>query len=274
MFWRRPYVEDLEKEFKTDKLRDKRVFHDLNIRVQDPEEFRRRCVETLTDNGYRISLNEMTEFESTEFKNFFRGGRLKPIKSIIKGVKSKSIGAKYPAIWKILLTVFVIALIGYFLPYEELNKDLLFWTTMITLPLGLMVFLMKESVKSMAWVKMVGVYDVEGLKADLRVVISADTDKDKKEILNKLKDDMSYVYDDLARKYMKKVKPEDRMIKEVPQDKTVKVVQEITKLNNQMDMLREKLVNSRVSEEIYKDVMRSLEKKKDKMETILDLITL
>jgi len=272
--WGRPYIEELEKEFKTQNLRNKHILHDLNIRVSDPEEFRRRCVNTLADNGYKVELNEMVEFEDPEFKTFFRGGRLKPIKNIIKGVKEQSIGARYPLLWKALILLGLVCLTTYFLPFEELNKSLLFNLTIILLLLGLSVFLIKESASSYIWIKTVGIYDVEGVKADLRVLISADTDTRRKQITKSLKDDVAYLYDELARRYIKKIAPKERMIKEVPESKTAKVVENIAKINRQMDELREKFISGRVSEDVYRDIMSSLKHKKDKLETILDLVTL
>ncbi len=211
--WGRTYIEDLEREFKTDKMRDKRVFHDLNIRVQDPEELRRHSIEILSDNGYHVSLNEMTEFEdNTEFEGLFRGGRLKPLKTIIKGVKTNPLGPRYPLIWKVMIIIGIISVIGVFLPYPELNHDLLFWVSIIAIFTGFFVYLIKENAALTLWIKMVGIYDAEGIKADVRLIISADADKERKDMLSRLKEDVSYIYDDLARRYIKDVKPEERIV--------------------------------------------------------------
>src|SRR4030042_5788464 len=126
--WGKPFVENLEKEFKTDQLRDKHVFHDVNLRVNDPDEFRVTGIEYLRTLGYVVDVNEMSDFEeSEEFSKFFRGGRLKPLRNVIKARKLSFLGSRFPHTWRLLSLVGFVAMIGYFLPYEELNKDLLFY---------------------------------------------------------------------------------------------------------------------------------------------------
>ena len=120
--WGKPFLHDLEKEFKTSKMRDRHVFHDLNLRVNDPDEFRATSLEYLRGLGYSVGVNEMTDFEEGEFSNFFRGGRLKPLKSVLKASKITKLGSRFPFIWKLLVLVGIVSFSSFLLPYEELNK--------------------------------------------------------------------------------------------------------------------------------------------------------
>ena len=63
MWWRKPFIDSIEEEFKTSKLRNARIFHDINIRVADPDELRANIIEYLRGLGFYISVNEMTEFK-------------------------------------------------------------------------------------------------------------------------------------------------------------------------------------------------------------------
>lgn len=269
--WGRPLVEGVEKEFKTDSLRNKRVFHDLNMRVNDPEELRMTIVETLSSMDYDVSLNELTEFDDVEFDKFFRAGRLKPVKVLVKSVKRERKGSRFPLIWKTLVIIGIVSLIAYFTPINELNKQLLFYLTISSLIIGAGLFMIKEVVKSGLWVKVVGVYDIENVKADVRLVIAAEVDKGEDE-LEKLKEDASAFYNILGRKYIKETKPADRLIKPTKADKSIEVMNTLSKVNKTIDELNEKFAQGRVSEDSFKSVLSSLQKRKSKLETILDLI--
>jgi len=269
--WGKPLVEEVEKEFKTNELKNKRVFHDLNIRVNDPEELRMSIIETLTSMNYDVSLNELTEFEDVEFDKFFKAGRLKPVKVIIKSVKRERKGSRFPVLWKALILLGVLALVGYFLPVSELNKELLFYTTIALLVLGTLLFMIKEIIKSGLWVKAVGIYDVESVKADVRLVIAADIDKGEDE-LEKLKEDASAFYEVISRKFIK-AKPTEQLIKPTKTDKTAEVMATLVQVNKSIDDLNQRFAQGRISEDTYKSALDSLNKRKSKLETIFDLVS-
>jgi len=272
--WGKPYVTNVEKEFKTERMRDKHVFHDANLRVNDPDEFRVTSIEYLRSLGYIVDLNEMTEFEQDgEFTKFFRGGRLKPLKNVIKARKSSFLGSRFPVMWRLLFLVGVISLIGYFLPYDELNRDLLFYIFTLSFISSGLFYLIKKVVISSVWVKMIGVYDVEGTKADVRVIISADTSESSQKVFDRLRDDTAEFYDLVSRKYLRKSAKES-IVKPVTKSKTEELVTKIMKVNKNMDVLKDKFINGRVSEDVFRKLIGSLEKDKDKLETVLDLVSL
>ncbi len=272
--WGKPYISNVENEFKTSRMRDKHVFHDISLRVDDPEEFRVTAVNYLRSLGFIIDLNEMTEFEEgDEFVKFFRGGRLKPLKNIIKARRSTVVGSRFPVLWKSLFIVGLASLIAYFLPYKELNKELLFYSTIVSFLLSALFLLIKREIISSVWVKIIGVYDVEGMKADLRVVISADVSEGNFKVFNDLRDDVAEFYDLVTHKYLKKVKPAETLIKPTAKSKSEELVERLVKVNKDMKVLRDKFINGRVSEDIFRRLMNSLDKEKDKIETVLDLLT-
>ena len=52
--WSKTFVEKVEEEFELDRLRKGRTYYDINVRLADPEEFRTRVAEYLSDMGYHI----------------------------------------------------------------------------------------------------------------------------------------------------------------------------------------------------------------------------
>ncbi|MBD3312679.1 hypothetical protein GF352_04475 [archaeon] len=273
MWWGKSFVHNLEKEFRTEQMRDKRVFHDVNLRVNEPAELRVTCLEYLRSLGYVVDINEMSEFEeSNEFNKFFRGGRLKPLKSIVKARKSSYLGSRFPHAWRLLFIVGLVAVIGYFLPFEELNKDLLFYTFTGSFILAGIFYLIKKVVTSSIWMKIIGVYDVEGVKADVRVVISADTSEGAPKVFDNLRDEAAELYDLISRKYIRE--PKKSMVKPATKSREEELVENITKVNNNIRTLRDKFINGRVSEATFNRLMSSLKKDKEKYETVFDLVTL
>lgn len=271
--WGKPFISQIENEFKTDKLRNKHVFHDANLRVNDPEEFRVSSVDYLRGLDFIVDANEMTEFEGDdEFEKFFRGGRLKPLKNIIKARRRTNVGSRYPLIWRLLLTAAIISLIGYFMPYEELNKDLLFYITTISIILSGIFYLTKKVIISSVWVKMIGVYDIEDMKSDVRVIISADTNESDLKIFDKLRDDISEFYELISRRYMKKA-DETLIIKPVTKTKSEELMTKLSGINNEIKELRSKFINGKISEDMFKKLNLTLESDKDKLETVIDFFS-
>jgi len=167
----------------------------------------------------------------------------------------------------------LLSLVGYLLPYVELNKDFLFYTTILSFIFSGFFYLIKRVVVSSVWIKIIGVYDIEGVKADLRVVIGADTSEGSIKVFDKLRDDVAEFYDLISRKYMKKVALKDKLIKPVTKSRTESLITKIMKVNKDSQMLRDKFINGRVSEPVFKDLMASINHDKEKLETILDLVT-
>ncbi len=272
--WGKPFIVRVENEFKTSNMRDKHVFHDINLRVSDPEEFRVTVVDYLRSLDYIVDVNEMIEFDDDgDFAKFFRGGRLKPLKNIVKARKVSVLGSRFPVIWRLLFLVGVVSFIGLFLPFEQLNDDLLFYVSSLSFFFAGLFFIVKRVVTSSVWVKMIGVYDVDGVKADLRVIISADVSDSDLRVFDKLRDDVAEFYGLISRKYLLNVKLKEALIKPVTKSKTEELVSRIMKVNKDSRLLQDKFINGRVSEDVFKRLMASLDKEKDKLETILDLVS-
>jgi hypothetical protein len=282
MAWlRKPVVDKYEKEFKTDRLRDKHLFYDLNIRVGDPEELRTTAVELLADSDYTIRLNEMTKFEDKEFDKMFMGGRLKPLKSIIKAGKNVKKGPKFPLLWKIFV------LLGLaFLALRFISPDMfggeptnnLLYAGIFFLLLSLAVYMIKKIVPLALWIKIVGIYNVEDQQADIRLVLAGDTKKKDKEAFGKLEDELSEIYSVLARKYMKKIDKKQivKSVKiETKKDETAenKIQTLMIDLDRQIRKLEKNLVEGKVSEDTYNELKGKLKNKKDKLETLYDLLS-
>lgn len=271
--WGKPFVTNIESEFKTDRLRNQRVFHDINLRVNDPDEFRVTIIDYLRSLDYNVDVNEMTEFEENdEFAKFFRAGRLKPIKSIIKARKYRNTGSRFPIIWKLLFIIGIISLVGYLMPYEQLNKDLLFYILISSFIASGIFFLIKRVIVSSVWVKIVGVYDVEGTKADTRLVISANTSDFNQRIFDNLREDMAEFYNLISRKYLKQ-EPSKSLVKPKAKDKSEELVKRLIEVNNKIKKLRNKFIDNKVSEVNYNNMMESLEREKAKYETVMELIS-
>lgn len=280
MFWKRkPIVEKYEEEFKTDKLRDKRIFYDLNIRVGDPEEFRVYANELLEDLDYKVNINKMVKFEDVEFEDFFQGGRLKPLKCIIRARKEIKKGPKYPLLWKLFAVSGLAFLLLYFIPKEFLPSGVLNSTAIITassilLISAVLTYMIKKVVPLMIWIKAVGIYDVENTKADIKTIIASDVLYEDKESFTKLQDEVAEFYNVIAKKYIRKVPEKEKIvIVKKEEEPELKVLKKIKEVENEMSALDRSLIEGKMSEETYREIKNRLERRKEKLETIFDLIS-
>ena len=78
----------------------------------------------------------------------------------------------------------------------------------------------------------------------------------------------------MSRRYIKKVPAKDVIIKPATKSKTEALIEKISKVNRNIESLRDKFINGRVSEDVFRNTMAALQKDKDKYETIFDLIGL
>jgi hypothetical protein len=62
LFKRQLAVDKLEKEFKTEKMRNRSIFYDINLRSDDPENLRNTITELMHDTGFDPDLNELDQF--------------------------------------------------------------------------------------------------------------------------------------------------------------------------------------------------------------------
>ncbi len=267
-------LERYEKQFKAKELRNKRIFYDLYARVDDPEELRGLIVQLLKDMDWKVTLNELSRFEELELEGIFRGGRLKPVKALIKAYNQVIKGSKYPILWKLFTIFGLISLFIYFaiITYGwNLESNFFLYLTPILFAIALVLYEIKEKVRLAIWVKIAGIYDIQRESADLRVLIAADADKDDKEAFDKLNDDVSEFYSELNRKYVKRIREIKPTSTKVFSPKLNKILQGLVEVNKEIDKLEKKFVNGKVSESTYKELKKELQKKKEKLEMLAEL---
>ncbi|MDD5417426.1 MAG: hypothetical protein PHW96_00880 [Candidatus Nanoarchaeia archaeon] len=274
MFDKKSTIEKYEDEFKSDKLKHKHVFYDLYITTGDPEEMRAFTAELLDDADYSININKLTDFEDVGVEGIFKGGKLKPLQSIIKGVKSHEKGVKHSFLWKFFagfgaLLFLLVLLFKASVPYP----DFFYLGGTVFLILSFITYLVKDKIDLMLWVKISGIYNVEESKADIRVVIAGDTAKKDKEAIKLLDDDLNEIYQVIARKYIKLNKKKEEKITVVKKDTAEeKVIKALRESQSQLELLDKRLLKKEITEDTYKDVKVQLVHKKRNLETMMDLI--
>ena len=282
MFNKKTIVEKYEDQFKVKEMHNKHMFYDLYARVGDPEELRKTVLELLQDTDWKTSINEMMKFEDTDTEGIFRGGKLKPIKSIVKAFKEVRKGAKFPFIWKSFFFIGLGLLIAYLYTLAfptNWNSNLLIMASPAFFILALLVYSIKEVVALAMWIKISGIYNIANEEADVRLVISADADKRDKEAYDKLEADMAEIYNVLARKYVSNAKKitKTQIIKELkPKSKepAVELVRQMRDLDAQIAALDKRFTRGDVKEDTYKELKADLTKRRAKSETLLDLVSM
>ena len=284
IFDKRSVVEKYEDQFKIKEMRNKHIFYDLYARVDDPEEARGFITELLRDTDWKTSVNKLMKFEEMEIEGIFRGGKLKPFKNIIKAYKEFKKGCKYPLLWKLFFFL-GIGFLGFYIylmafGLQGWNPELILGITPIWFFLALLIYSMKESVSMALWVKASGVYDVKDEKADLRIIIAGDAEKKDKEAFDRLGDDVTEIYNVINRKYVSSVKrkiTQKQIIKELKpkkKDPETHLFKSLKNMEKQTAKLEERFINGEIDKETYKDLKKSLGKRKSKVETMLDLVSM
>ncbi len=267
-------VERYEKQFKASELRNKRMFYDLYARVDDPEELRSFIVETLKDMDWKVTLNELSRFEELELEGIFRGGRLKPVKALIKAYNQVVKGSKYPILWKLFTIGGLLSILIYFaiITYNlTIEADIFLYIAPVLFVAALILYEIKEKVRLAIWVKIAGIYDIQRESADLRILIAADADKDDKEAFDKLNDDVSEFYNELSRKYIRRIRKIKPNAEKPFSPKLEKILQGLAEVNREIKKLERRFVNGKVSEKTYKELKKELEKRKEKLEMLTEL---
>ncbi len=276
MFFK-PRVEKIEDEFQTNKLKNKYLYQDLSIRSGDPEEVRVFSSEIMQELGYFPILNKFTKFEDLEMEDIFRSGRLKPVKSIIKGIKKIRKGPKYGLLWKLLAVVGIFSLIFYLylLPGGNTTIQLLLFS-IITMVLASLIYFIKRTLIMEVWLKISGIYDVESEKSDLKLILAGDAREKTRDSFRILEEDVNETYNELASKYVKHKEKTEKKALLIPK-KGVSVEEKISvslkSVDEEISSLDSRLSKGEITEETYRQVLERLNKKKDKIETILDLFS-
>jgi hypothetical protein len=279
-------VSKYEDQFKVRDMRNKHLFYDLYARTGDPEEVRSYVQELMQTMDWKTSVNELTKWDEPDTEGIYRGGRLKPIRTILKSHKQLVKGPKFPWIWKTFFILGLATIVFYLYTIFNVEAGVQYNTTLILAGsavlffLAIMVYMIKERVSLAVWVKIAGVYDISSEDADVRIVIAADAEKADKAAFDKLEADMSELYNVLSRKYVKKKSlPTDtkkEIAKEIgtrKKDPAEEILKALSSVNKDLANIDKQLAEGKISEDTYKEAKKSLQGRKSKFETLVDLLT-
>jgi len=259
-------VEREENEFKQDELKDKRVYYDINVTTNDPEEVRSRIANLLLSKGYKPVLNKLTKFEElSEFGDLFTGGKLKPIRGILKAKKTFREGRKFSKLSFILLLIGIGLLLFYFfIGVNSLTNDLINLYLSITGGIFVVSFLLlayKEKITFTSWIKIIGIFDPSEKITNLRIVLTGDLSKPVEETIVKLEDDLSDIYGAIASKYVRR-KSSLNLYRNI---KIEEVRNQLKTLREKLDELNNKLISGEITEEVYNKIREDYNKFPDEM---------
>ena len=278
-------VERYEGQFQVKEMQNKHLFYDLYARVGDPEELRSFIQQIMQDMDWKTSINELTKWEEKDTEDIYRGGRLKPIRTILKSHKEIVKGSRWPWIWKILLAVGIGFLAFYLYTVFNVeaglrfNKNLILAATPFWFLGSIIFYMIKDKVSMAIWAKVSGVYDIASEEADVRIVLAADAAKADKMAFDKLEEDLSELYNVLSRKYIKKKSIPNATVSEIGKevgtrgDPGVKILKALSELDKQMADLANQLATGKIKEDTYNQVKKEMEQRKTKLQTLIDLLS-
>lgn len=278
-------IEQYEEEFNTKQLENRHVFYDLYLKTEDPQELRSRIAEELTDKDYKILLNETTKFEeNSELEEVFRGGNTKPIRVVIKAAKDRHAGAVYPKAWKgfLVLTIVLLAITliysrgafyQAFSSYSSHPSSWLVYATIASFILFLIFLFFRYVVPMYVWVKIIGILEPNE-NANVRVVLAGDCQFKDKESYAELEGDLSEVYYDLTRHYVRAKISKDTMIESIPfrSENSRKLMDKLRDIEKQLSDLERNFAAGKISEDSYKQLRNELEQRKTQVEALLDVV--
>jgi hypothetical protein len=273
-------AEKIEKNFETKKMENHEVFHELNIRGQDPELLRTQVLEFLEAMDYDITINKFAKFEDSEFENIFQSGRLKPLRAILHAQKRVQTGSKYPWLWKLAGIAGLISLIVFFMPDNAisalniiLNKTYFLIAGIVLLIFSILLWISRKFDTINIWFKSSGIYNVEDKTSDFKIILSGESTS--KTLKSKLDNEITQVFSLISSKYVKSKDNEERSLLDLPRNSKnmdVKIIKEINQIENDLKNLDSRLANKDITEKIYNELKEKFNERKLKLETILDLI--
>lgn len=280
-------VSKYEEQFKVKEMRNKHLFYDLYARTGDPEEVRSYVQELMQDMDWKTSVNELTKWEEKDEEGIYRGGRLKPIRTILKSHKEVVKGPLFPWLWKTLFVLGILSLAFYLYTIFDIeagltyNSNLVIAASALFFVLAIVVYMIKERIHLAVWVKLSGVYDIASEETDVRIVIAADASKADKEAFDKLEADMTEIYNVLSRKYVKKKAISTTLKKGIAKevgttkkDPEKEILKGLSDVNNSIRNIDKQLASGKISEGTYKAAKESLSGQKTKLETLVDLLSM
>jgi hypothetical protein len=273
-------VEKIEKNFETKKMENHEVFHELNIRGQDPELLRTQVLELLESMDYDITINKFAKFEDSEFENIFNAGRLKPLRAVLHAQKKVETGSKFPWLWKLVGIFGLISLTVYMMPNDALsafsitlNKDYFILFSIAFLLISILLWISRKFDTINIWFKSSGIYNVEDKSSDFKIILSGESTS--KILKSRLDNEITQVFSLISSKYVKSKIDDDKSLLDLPRSSKnldVKIIKEINQLENDSKNLDSRLANKDITEKTYNELKEKFNERKLKLETILDLI--
>jgi hypothetical protein len=280
-------VSKYEDQFKVKEMRNKHLFYDLYARTGDPEEVRSYVQELMQDMDWKTSVNELTEWNEPDTEGIYRGGKLKPIRTIVKSHKELVKGPMFPWLWKGFFVLGIIALIFYLYTIYDVAAGMKYNPSITIMAaagfffLAIIVYMIKERVHMAVWVKIAGVYDIASEEADVRIVIAADAEKADKVAFDKLESEMSELYNVLSRKYVKRkelaTEIKSGIAKEIgtrKKEPAEEIIKGLSEVNSSLRNIDKQLAEGKITEATYKSAKESLQGQKTKLETLIDLLSM
>ncbi len=277
MFWifgGKPKVEKYEEEFKPEEMKKRSVYYDISFRVGDPERVRTFLARLFEELDYKIIINKLTKFEELE-EEIFVGGRLKPVRGVIKGVKKVDLGIKYPG--RVILSGFFAVL--FFLASFWKNWDPFLLKLSLILSVVTFLFLLfRKYVLLSVWAKITGIYDPSQEKADVKLTIAGDIRKYDRRAEDTLQSDMNSIFIAVSDRYLRKVPEEERyyIVKEekkpweIEESKKDEIIKMITMIRKDLQALDSRYARGEITREEYQEIRKRLEERLAKYETILE----
>jgi hypothetical protein len=273
-------VDKIEKNFETKKMENHEVFHELNIRSQDPELLRTQVLELLEAMDYDITINKFAKFDDSEFENIFQAGRLKPLRAVLHAQKKVQTGSKYPWLWKLMGLIGLVSLALFFLPDSAisalnitLNKTYILILSIVLILASILLWISRKFDTINIWFKSSGIYNVEDKTSDFKIILSGESTS--KILKSKLDNEITQVFSLISSKYIKSKVDEDKSLLDLPRSSKnldVKIIKEINQLENDSKNLDSRLANKDITEKTYNELKEKFNERKIKLETILDLI--
>ncbi len=280
IFSQKTITEKMEKNFETKKMENHEVFHELNIRGQDPELLRTQVLELLEAMDYDITINKFSRFEDSEFENIFQAGRLKPLRAVLHAQKKVQTGSRFPFIWKPLLALSILFFISYFITdYLEtilsmsINESYILALGVITFILAALIFITRKFDTIDIWFKSSGIYNIESKTSDFKIILSGESSN--KILRSKLDNEITQIFSLISTKYIKSKAEEGESLLDLPKNSKnldVKIIKEINQIEHDLNNLDSRLASKDITEKTYNELKEKFAERKQKLETILDLI--
>jgi len=282
LFSKKTNVQKNEEEFKTKNLENQKIYHELNIRGQDPEILRTQVLGLVEDMGYSVYINKFTKFENSEFENIFSQGRLKPLRAVLKAEKKTQTGSKYPWLWKIFLGLTILSFVAYFLPqsvYDSIglsvNSIYILIIAIVFALTFILLLALRRFDKLTIWFKTSGIYNVEDNVTDFKLILSGSTTAVNDKVNKLLDNDVSELFRIIGQKYVTHKDDTEKSILKLPKNEKnfdVNLIKEINKIESELNQLDSRLARGEISEKVYYQSKENLKERKIKLETILDLV--